>query len=95
MQKVLVTGGSGFIGKEIVKQLLYQGFAVNVLDSSKLDLEGVTLFRGSVLEPELISKAGGLITLLKAAGVLFIIYIIFGKASSLFRFCNILHFIQS
>jgi len=57
MQKVLVTGGSGFIGKEIVKQLLYQGFAVNVLDSSKLDLEGVTLFRGSVLEPELISKA--------------------------------------
>lgn len=57
MQKVLVTGGSGFIGKEIVKQLLQQGFAVNILDSSKLDIEGVQLFRGSVLEPELISKA--------------------------------------
>ena len=36
------------------------------------------------LPPELISKAGGLITLLKAAGVLFIIYIIFLIIKSIF-----------
>lgn len=57
MTKVLVTGGSGFIGREIVKVLKEQGFEVNVIDMYDLGIEGVEFFRGSVLNPEIISKA--------------------------------------
>jgi UDP-glucose 4-epimerase len=57
MEKVLITGGSGFIGKEIAQVLLEKGFEVNVLDLNPSEMEGVTLFRGSVLDMEAISKA--------------------------------------
>ena len=57
MSKVLVTGGSGFIGKEIVKVLLAEGFEVNVFDIYGDDLQGVNLFKGSVLNQSALSKA--------------------------------------
>ena len=55
--KVLVTGGSGFIGREIVQTLLKKGFEVNVLDIFNVDVPGITFFQGSVLDQEIISKA--------------------------------------
>lgn len=57
MVKVLVTGGSGFIGKEIVKVLQEKGFEVHVFDQSRDTLPGVRYFQGSVLDPEAVSKA--------------------------------------
>ncbi|MBS3138981.1 NAD-dependent epimerase/dehydratase family protein [Candidatus Woesearchaeota archaeon] len=57
MTKVLVTGGSGFIGREIVQTLLKKGFEVNVLDIFNVDVPGITFFQGSVLDQEIISKA--------------------------------------
>jgi UDP-glucose 4-epimerase len=57
MNKVLITGGSGFIGKEIVKILLEKGFTVHVLDLFPVDMPGVTFFQGSVLNQEAISRA--------------------------------------
>jgi len=55
--KVLVTGGSGFIGREIVQALIKKGFQVNVLDLFNVDIPGITFFQGSVLDQEIISKA--------------------------------------
>ncbi len=55
--KVLVTGGSGFIGREIVKELLQKEFEVHILDIYDPKMEGVTFFKGSVLDREAISKA--------------------------------------
>lgn len=57
MAKVLVTGGSGFIGREIVHTLVKKGFKVNVLDLFNVDIPGITFFQGSVLDQEIISKA--------------------------------------
>jgi UDP-glucose 4-epimerase len=55
--KVLVTGGSGFIGQEIVKVLIERGFEVNILDIFDPQINGTTFFLGSVLDSEAISKA--------------------------------------
>ena len=57
MRKVLVTGGSGFIAKEIIKLLVGEGCIVHVLDLSPPKIGGVKYFPGSVLDPETISKA--------------------------------------
>lgn len=50
MEKYLVTGGSGFCGFEIVKDLLRRGLQVRVLDVEPLPepLSGVEFFRGDV-----------------------------------------------
>lgn len=57
MEKVLITGGFGFIGKEIIKILLDKGFEVRVLDLNDAKIPGVRNFKGSVLDSEAISKA--------------------------------------
>lgn len=49
---VLVTGGSGFVGREIVRQLLAAGHRVRVLSRGKrVPVPGTAEVRGSVLEP--------------------------------------------
>ena len=63
-KKVLVTGGAGFIGSEVVRQFYEQNADVTVLDnfaSGKMEyikgLEGVKVVKGDICDSELVSEA--------------------------------------
>ena len=49
--KILVTGGSGFIGNILIKKLLSQGYRINCLDNNKINIKhkNLKIFKGSVL----------------------------------------------
>jgi UDP-glucose 4-epimerase len=55
--RILVTGGIGLIGEEVVKQLLALGHQVNILDMWDVSIEGANNFKGSVLDKFAILKA--------------------------------------
>ncbi len=65
MEKIVVTGGAGFIGSHIVERLVRDGYDVLVLDtltSGKKEnlascLDRITFVHGSVLDPEVLAKA--------------------------------------
>ena len=60
MTKVLVTGGSGFIGTSIIQNLLLEGYYVNCLDINKpkIDFEKkFKYFEGSIFEDKVVRKA--------------------------------------
>jgi 3beta-hydroxy-delta5-steroid dehydrogenase/steroid delta-isomerase len=55
---VLVTGGSGFVGKNFVKTLLNKGFKVRSFDLAPSDLEHENLecIEGNICDNELVEK---------------------------------------
>lgn len=53
---VLITGGTGLVGRKITKDLLEQGYAVRYLSRSKKKVEGVTVFTWDI-EKEFIEAA--------------------------------------
>lgn len=57
METILVTGGSGMIGNEVVKQLLRQGHRVHVLDLWPVRIDGIKYFKGSILDKNDILQA--------------------------------------
>ena len=60
MTKILVTGGSGFIGTSVIKSLLLEGYDVNCLDISKpkVDFEKkFKFFKGNIFEDKVVRKA--------------------------------------
>ncbi len=69
--KALVTGGGGFVGQAIVRQLLARGDQVAVLGRGRypaLEQLGVRVFRGDIREPEfLVRTSAGFDTLFHVA----------------------------
>ncbi len=75
MNKILITGGAGFIGSNLVKALLNRNYSITVLDSLSEQIHGhrpetesplfleikdkVHFIRGSVTDPKLVKKAIG------------------------------------
>lgn len=65
MAKILVTGGSGFIGSAIVKRILENGDSVNILDNgyrsqikqTNNNSKYVDYFYGDIRNPELVHEA--------------------------------------
>lgn len=63
--KVLITGGGGFIGSNLVDRLLELGYTVRILDNLytgflrnvPLDKEGVEFILGDILDPAVLAKA--------------------------------------
>lgn len=49
--KVLVTGGSGFIGRHIVEELLEHGYEVKILTRKRLlNIKGAEIARGDITQ---------------------------------------------
>ncbi len=64
INKILVTGGAGFIGSNLVKRLIEKGYSVTVLDNllrgNKLDsdvLRGIEFIQGDVRDYDTVLKA--------------------------------------
>jgi UDP-glucose 4-epimerase len=59
-KKILVTGGSGFIGSTLIKNLINSGYKVNCLDLKRPDFpasNNFKFFKGSVNDKEIVKKS--------------------------------------
>ncbi|MBL7160635.1 MAG: NAD-dependent epimerase/dehydratase family protein [Candidatus Aenigmarchaeota archaeon] len=54
---ILVTGGTGFIGQQVVKDLLAQGEKVRLLCRSPMEMRGVEVIKGDLLDKESLKAA--------------------------------------
>ena len=51
MEKILILGSNGFLGKHLTKILLDNGFSVYGIDiSKKNNVDGLTFFQGDLLD---------------------------------------------
>ncbi|MBD3181937.1 NAD-dependent epimerase/dehydratase family protein [Candidatus Poribacteria bacterium] len=55
--KILVTGGSGNIGKFVVDELLDKGHHVRIFDLKKPDISEAVYIQGSITQPECLEEA--------------------------------------
>lgn len=55
-KKILVTGGSGFIGSHVVNSLIKENYKVTVLDLIKPKRDDVKFIKGSILDKNLLRK---------------------------------------
>ncbi len=59
-EKILVTGGGGFLGKALIKQLIARGHTIHTLNRGRYpDLEamGVRCFQGDLADPAIVKAA--------------------------------------
>ena len=56
-RRILVTGGSGFIGRRVVADLTDAGAAVRIVDLKPHSDPGIDLVRGDIAEPEVLETA--------------------------------------
>lgn len=57
-KRVLITGGSGFIGKHLTNLLQEKGYAVSLLDKSDKNIpKNVKIFKGDVCDPQVVARA--------------------------------------
>jgi uncharacterized protein YbjT (DUF2867 family) len=56
-RRVLVTGGSGFIGRHVVSQLTADGAHVRVVDLQPHPDSSVDLVQGDIADPEVLATA--------------------------------------
>ena len=60
MKKILVTGGSGFIGNSVIQNLLSDGYHVNCLDINKPKIyfeKKFKHFQGNIFDDKIVRKA--------------------------------------
>ncbi len=55
-KRILVIGGTGYIGKEVCNELLKRGYSVSVLSRSLKESDKVGVLNGSVLDREFLSR---------------------------------------
>ncbi|WP_419835156.1 NAD-dependent epimerase/dehydratase family protein [Endozoicomonas atrinae] len=71
--KILVTGGAGFLGKNLARELLNRGHQVRVFDQAECDLEhpGLEKVQGNICDKSLVTKVcEGIDTVFHTAAVI-------------------------